>query len=437
MSNINTIDPFDHFINQFTESRPSDFLVLRCIFIENIVEDLTVPDIMNLAATCRYFFQLCTGDAVWGPIYTKFFKRLSGIAIKSDFFNACKLLYIASQDVRLLRDLINGYFTVGGQRVRSTRKEDKIKYGVIKKGAQDLRAKNYNLQNISVASVETDRKRKRVNNSQCSSFESIGEDTLYETASKCNLFAPNNSDEELGADQDVESDNEGCNCVNCRPELYVIARPATPVTVVGLQRQESVIDLDSIAIEDAVQVIPTAAGVNHDDLISLESLTRTSKTPVSKFSSQEDSAGATSFEETPTEEIPESPSKWRVSLKKFCEGLVKFQISSPSDEEGSGGATPVPQLCPPVLPQPPCPTFTRATDEPSREEVKRRLGLLLKRAMKNPIDLDDILPGDKTTKYALKYSVPSHPEALAASHSPPSSIDSTTTSDPAVTQRQL
>lgn len=41
--------------------------------------------------------------------------------------------------------------------------------------------------------------------------------------------------------------------------------------------------------------------------------------------------------------------------------------------------------------------------EMPRKEAKRRLFWLMKRAMKNPIDLEDMLPGDMTTKYALKY----------------------------------
>lgn len=38
----------------------------------------------------------------------------------------------------------------------------------------------------------------------------------------------------------------------------------------------------------------------------------------------------------------------------------------------------------------------------SKTELKRRLALLIKHAMKYPIDCDDGLPGDSSTKYALK-----------------------------------
>lgn len=39
----------------------------------------------------------------------------------------------------------------------------------------------------------------------------------------------------------------------------------------------------------------------------------------------------------------------------------------------------------------------------SKEELSRRLKLLLAKAAKHSLDFDDILPGDSTVKYALKY----------------------------------
>lgn len=44
----------------------------------------------------------------------------------------------------------------------------------------------------------------------------------------------------------------------------------------------------------------------------------------------------------------------------------------------------------------------------SKTELKRRLALMIKHAMKYPIDCDDCLPGDKSTKYALKYTTTAH-----------------------------
>lgn len=38
----------------------------------------------------------------------------------------------------------------------------------------------------------------------------------------------------------------------------------------------------------------------------------------------------------------------------------------------------------------------------SKEDLKRRLALFLQRVMKKPLDPDDMLPGDKTKKYALR-----------------------------------
>lgn len=331
------MSPFDQFPDPLVHFVENSIVIQR-IFINHILKYLTLPDLMRLSETCRYFNHFCTSDAVWKHIYDRHFYQVTCETVRSDFYQACKLIYQA----------------IGGESLQ------KIVTGCVVIGGLDPVFRNRD---------GTFKKKKRSKKSGFKVTLENPDDAInlpYATQSVMDLTKSYVG--KLSIESDDEIQNE-CNCINCRPELYLTTQSLSSMSVNNL-------------------LVPDNDDVN----LGLDNLQR----PRVNFPSSVSSGDETIVPKVVTivEDLNHNP---------VLEQLKAYQMESKDVQitiEPNNFA--------------PCSTSTanfiaesngtlEEITEVSKEELKRRLGWLLKRAMRHPIEFDDILPGDKTTKYALKY----------------------------------
>lgn len=276
MGDIYNLDLYFDFIHQFPyipNLKCINFILFNQIFTETIFKYLTIKDMMNLAATCRYFHTICLCDKIWVNIYEKYFKKYSEIIVKCDFFKVCKEIYMEHYGESELKLLF---------------KENKPIGLVIKK------------KNIYTGTVH---KTKYL-------FKGMKETNFKKTL-----------------------ETFSCTCKKCSD------------TTTGLKSTPSMTNLY-----------------------------------------QEDDSPYNSTDISSDTELQEEDTK-------VPEVMIKSNNNSIADVDDDDDVI-----------------MDDKEMIPSKDELKRRLTLLIKHAMKHPIEFDNFLPGDKTTNYALKYMYYQHKE---------------------------
>lgn len=204
MGEIYNLDLYFDFIHQFPNIpnlKCINFILFNQIFTETIFKYLTIKDMMNLAATCRYFQKICLCDRIWLNIYEKYFKKYSEMIVKSDFFKVCKEIYMESYmepELKLLveEDKPIGFFT---------KKKKNIYTGTVHK-------KRYLFKGITKKFLKENDEKKTFETFSCTCIKcSYSTTGLKSTPSMTNLYqeddSPYNSTD-ISSDTELQEDTK-------------------------------------------------------------------------------------------------------------------------------------------------------------------------------------------------------------------------------------